>query len=276
MDRSRLTITLRKDLLKQVDGVVDGMKIRNRSHAIEYLLSQTLAPKITQAVVLAGGQGVKMRPLTYEVPKPLIPVGGRPVLEYTLEMLRDAGLKEVILAIGHLGDKIKEAIGNGRKYGMTITYSEENQALGSAGALRLAQRLLENQPFLVVNGDILAKINLQDVINFHQEDKYLGTMVLSAKAETAGYGTVLLRGEKIVQFFKKSARKASQLVNAGIYVFNPAVFDYIPVSGKSDLDEQVFPRLTQEGKLAGYTFEGDWFEVSTPKNYEKAIKEWKG
>ncbi len=112
MDRERLTITLRGDVLQRLDEVIDGVKIRNRSHAIEYLLSQVLNPKVTQAVVLAGGQGVKMRPLTYEVPKALIPVGGKPVIEYTLEMLQEAGIREVILAIGHLGDKIKEEVGN--------------------------------------------------------------------------------------------------------------------------------------------------------------------
>ena len=276
MDRDRLTITLRQDLLHQLDDIIDGVKIRNRSHAIEYLLSQSLQPKITQAVILAGGQGVKMRPLTYEVPKPLIPVGGKPVLEYTLELLSDAGIREVILATGHLGDKIKQEIGNGRKYGMKVTYSEEPVALGSAGAIRYARHLIKSQPFLVINADILTKINLKEVIEFHQEEKFICTMALSAKAKTQGFGTVLLRGEKVVQFIKKSDKKTSQLINAGIYIFNPEIFDYIPVNDKSDLDEDVFPKLAEEGKLSGYTFEADWFEVSTTANYELAIKKWKG
>jgi len=276
MDRQRLTITLRKDLLQQLDNIIDRVKIRNRSHAIEYLLSQSLAPEITQAVILAGGQGVQMRPLTYEVPKPLISVGGKPVIEYTLELLREAGIREVILAIGYLGDKLKQEIGNGRKFGMKIIYSEEKHALGSAGAIKNAYQFIQQKPFLVINGDILVKINLKEIIQFHQEDKCLGTMALSVKAETNGYGTVHLRGEKIVKFIKKSSTKASQLVNAGIYIFNPEIFNYIPVRGKADLDEDVFPKLVQDDKLAGFTFEGDWFEVSTPKNYELAIKKWKG
>lgn len=276
MDRERLTITLRSDLLKQLDRVIDGVKIRNRSHAIEYLLSQSLQPKITQAIILAGGQGVNMRPLTYEVPKPLIPVGGKPVIEYTLEMLREAGIREVILAIGHLGDKIKQELGNGRKYGLKITYSEETEEMGSAGAVRYAQRLLENKPFLVINGDVLADIELSGFIDFHQENKFTGTMLLSANAVTDGYGTVRLRGEKIVEFLTKSSLKSSQLINAGLYIFNHDVFSYIPMRGNSDFDEDVFPKLVDDGKLAGYTFEGPWFEVSTPKNYEQAIKKWKG
>lgn len=274
MDRERLTITLRKDLLRILDETIDGVKIRNRSHAIEFLLSQILAPKVSQAVILAGGVGVKMRPLTYEVPKPLIPVRGRPVIEYTIDLLRDAGIRDVIIATGHLGEKIKEAVGNGQKYGVKISYSHEGRPLGNAGALRDAKDLLLTKPFLVVNGDVLIKINISEFIQFHEEEKYLATMALSTKRDTRGYGTVLLRGEKILDFAKVETPGKSQLINAGLYIFNPDIFGYIPKTGEAYLDD-IFPRLAREGRLAGFTFEGDWFDISTPKNYEQAIKEWK-
>ncbi len=159
---------------------------------------------------------------------------------------------------------------------MRIRYSEEKQELGSAGAIRNALQLIKQQPFLVVNGDVLAKIDLRELMNYHQEERYVATMALSAKAETEGYGMVLLRGERIVKFLKKSSEKTANLINAGFYVFSPEVFDYIPVRGKADLDNDVFPKLVKDGKLAGFTFEGDWYEVSTPRNYEKAIREWRG
>lgn len=275
MERERLTITLRRDLLQRLDGVVDGVKIRNRSHAIEYLLSQSLTPKISQALILAGGEGVKMRPLTYEVPKPLIPVRGRPLIEYTLKLLSEAGIRDVIIAIGHLGAKVKEEVGSGRRYGLKITYSEERQGLGSAGALRNASSLFLKKPFLVINGDILIKIDLAEFINFHQEGSYLVSMALSTVPNTKGYGTVLLRGEKILKFLKKNLKQKTQLINAGLYIFNPEIFKFIPRKGKVDL-EDIFPKLAKEEKLAGFPFEGAWFEVSTPKNYERAIKEWEG
>lgn len=275
MDRERLTITLKSDLLHRLDEVVDGVKIRNRSHAIEYLLSSALTLKVTQAVILSGGPGVKMRPLTYELPKPLIPLSGRPLIEYTIELLRENGVRNIILAVGHLGEKIKQEIGNGRKHGVKITYSQENKPLGSAGALRQAQSLITSQTFLVFNGDILAEINLTEMIQFHREQGCLATMALSSVGNTVGYGTVLLRGGKIVKFLKRNQKDRSFLVDAGIYVFEPAVFDYIPQKGKSYFDTDVFPRLAQQGELAGFSFEGKWFEVSTPKNYERAIKAWR-
>lgn len=273
MDRERLTITLRGDLLKQLDDIIDGVQIRNRSHAIEYLLSQSLAPKISQAVILAGGKGVKMRPLTYEVPKPLIPVSGKPALVYAIEMLRDAGIRDIIIAIGHLGNKIKEEIGNGKKYGVNINYSEETTPLGNAGALRHAFSFLQKKPFVVMNGDVLTGINLSELVAFHDEDRYVATMSLSTEPNTKGYGVALLRGEKIVGFMKQDGKQTTQLVNAGVYVMNPGILGYIPKTGPASL-EDVFVKLADEGKLAGYTFEGPWYEVSTPENYERAIKEW--
>ncbi|MCR4263139.1 MAG: sugar phosphate nucleotidyltransferase [Candidatus Roizmanbacteria bacterium] len=274
MDRERLTITLRGDLLKRLDGIIDGVQIRNRSHAIEYLLSQSLTPKISQAIILAGGQGVQMRPLTYEVPKPLIPVGGKPLIEHTIEMLREAGIRDIILAICHLGTKIKEEIGNGKKYGVSVTYSEETKALGSAGAVRNAASFLHQKPFIVVNGDILTKINLSEVILFHQEDKYDATMVLSTAPNTSGYGVALLRGERIVKFLKQDKMQTTQLINAGIYIMNPSIISMIKGNGDASL-EDLFVELAEKGKLAGFTFDNPWFEVSTPENYERAIKEWK-
>lgn len=274
MDRDRLTITLRTDLLKRLDEIIDGVKIRNRSHAIEFLLSESLAPRITQAVILAGGRGVSMRPLTYEVPKPLIPVGGKPLIEYTIEMLREAGVREIILAVGHLGDKLKEAVGNGSKYGVTITYSEESKPLGTAGALKKASVFFQNRPFIVVNGDVLTELKIAELIAFHQEDVYSATMALSTEPNTKGYGVALLRGEKIVKFLKQDRKQTTQLINAGVYVMNADVLKYIPKTGAPHL-EDVFEKLSQDGKLAGFPFDGKWFEVSTPENYERAIKEWK-
>jgi len=273
-DRDRLTITLKEDLLQRLDSIVDGVKIRNRSHAIEFLLSQSLTPKVTQAVILAGGEGVRLRPLTLEVPKCLIPVSGRPLIEYTIEMLREAGIRDIILATGHLGEKIEEELGNGKKFGIKIVYSKEKKPLGSGGALRDAKNLLLPQPFLVINADILTKINLTEFINFHQEDNYIATMALSNAINTKGYGTVLLRGEKILNFLKSGSLKPSQLIDAGIYIFNPEIFNFFPDKKRISLEE-VFSKLAGEGKLAGFPFEGSWFEISTPKNYERAIKEWK-
>lgn len=275
MDRERLTITLRKDILKKLDELIDGVNLRNRSHAIETLLIRSLSPKVSQAVILAGGQGVKLRPLTYEVPKALIPVGGKPILEYLIERLREAEVRNIVVAIGHLGQKIKDHFGSGRKFGVAITYSEEKKRLGTAGALKNARSNLANQPFILLHGDILVDIDLTELIRFHQEQHVVGTIALTTAPELSAFGMVALRGNKIVNFIEKPTKTqaTSLLINSGIYVFEPEIFSLIDQNKGAQL-EQIFPTLAHEGKLAGFSFEGKWLDVSTPKAYEQAIKSW--
>src|SRR3990167_4798522 len=122
MDRDRLTITLKKSVLAKVDDLIDGTRIRNRSHAIEYLITQSLSPKISQAVILAGGKGINMRPFTFEMPKGLFPVGGKPILEHIIDLLRRFDINDIIFSIGHLGEKIQEHFGDGKKFSVNITY----------------------------------------------------------------------------------------------------------------------------------------------------------
>ncbi len=276
MDRDRLTITLKLDVLKKLDQSIDGVHIRNRSHAIESILIQALSNKINQAVILAGGQGVKLRPLTYEIPKALIPVAGQPILEYLIKLLRDADVYQIILATGHLGEKIKDHFGNGSKFGVQIAYSPETKPLGTGGALLNTRKLLKKSPFLVVHGDILADMNLSELIAFHNQEQVVGTIALTTSPELSDYGMVALRGSKIVHFVEKPKKKdrISQLINSGIYVFEQQIFDYLGDSPYALL-EDTFPRLAKEKKLAGFAFEGKWFDVTTAKNYEQAIKSWR-
>lgn len=275
MDRDRLTITLRRDVLKKLDALIDGVDIRNRSHAIETLLIRALAPRLSQAVILAGGQGVKLRPLTYELPKALIPVGGKPILQYLIELLRSSDVRDIILATGHLGKKIRDHFGNGRTLGVEITYLEETKPLGTAGALKNAQKSLGSEQFLVLHGDILVDIDLAELIRFHQEQHVVGTIALTTTKEATSFGMVSLRGSKIVNYIEKPSQKetTSYLINSGIYIFEPEIFTYID-RAKGKLLEDIFPHLAHEGKLAGFPFEGRWLDVSTPKAYEEAIKVW--
>lgn len=277
MERKRLTITLKKDLLPEVDKIIDGEKIRNRSHAIEFLLLQALRPKIKKALVLAGGKGLKMRPFTYEMPKSMIPVHGRPILEYTIELLRNHDIRDIILLIGYLGDKIKAHFGDGSKLGVKITYIEEKKEVGTARPLLLAKKYLDEEPFLLIYGDILVDIDLADFISFHQEEKGIATVALTSVAEPSPYGVVKLRGSRILGFEEKPTRapKLSHLISAGLYVLEPGIFDYISKKPYSMLEEDVLPKLASEGSLRGFPFEGQWFDVGTPEIYERVLKEWK-
>ncbi|MBI2028907.1 NTP transferase domain-containing protein [Candidatus Gottesmanbacteria bacterium] len=276
MDRDRLTITLRKDILRKVDSFIDGTTIRNRSHAIETLISRSIAPKIDTAVILAGGEGIKLRPVTYEIPKSLIPISGKPLVEYTVEMLKRADIRNIIFAIGHLGDKIRDHFGDGSKFGVRITYKEESKRLGTAGALKSSASDI-NGTFLTIHGDVLSHINLFDLLQFHKDQATVATMALTTTDDIQSHGNVRLQGTKILEFQEKpnKGKAFSYLVNAGIYVFEPSIFTYIPKSGESYLEEDIFPKLTQKQELSGFTFDGAWFDITTHESYEKALKNWK-
>lgn len=271
--RQRLTITLRKELLRLLDQTIDGARIRNRSHAIEFLLTGALGGGITKAFIPAGGKGAKMRPFTYEMPKSMMPIKGKPLLEYTIKLLKEAGIKEVIIGVGFLGEKIKEYFADGSRWGIKIIYSEEAKSLGTGGALKLAENFFK-ETFLMIAGDTLIDINLHDFFEFHKSHEKIATMALVAASEPQRYGIARLRGDKIVSFEEKPRHKElfPQLVNAGAYILEPKIFGYLP-SGSSMI-EDVFTRLAKEGELVGYSFEGKWFSVDTPEIYEKVIKEW--
>ncbi len=275
MNKDRLTITLRKDILAKIDHLIDKTNIRNRSHAIETLLSQALAPRLDTAVILAGGKGVKLRPLTYELPKSLVPVKGRPLLEYTIELLKNANVKNIIICLGYLGEKIIKHFGDGEKFGVKIRYCQEEKPVGTAGALREAASWI-NGTFLTLHGDILTKINLFDLLHFHSKENLIATMALTTTSETEAFGNVRVRGTRILEFLEKPKKghSLSLLINAGIYVFTPAIFSYIPKKGVSFLEEDIFPLLAKDGKLAGFTFDGAWFDITTSASYEKALKLW--
>lgn len=274
--RQRLTITLHQDILKRLDRTIDENNIRNRSHAIEMILSESLGPKIQKALILTGGQGVKMRPFTYEMPKSMLPVKNRPLIEYTIDLLRDYGIKDIVISTGYLGDKIKEHFHDGSKLGLRISYLEEKKLLGSGGALRLAKGFIA-EPFFLFYGDVLADINLSNFAEFHKLHNGLISMALTATENTSEWGVVKLNGTRIVEINEKPDKSMhlSGLINAGIFIVRPEVLDMIPNNNKFySLEHDLFPRLAEENKLFGYPFGGQWFDVSTPKIYEKVLKEW--
>jgi NDP-sugar pyrophosphorylase family protein len=273
--RQRLTITLRSDVLKQLDAIIDGEKIRNRSHAIEYVLSQNLGPKIKRAVVLAGGHGVKMRPFTYEMPKTMIPVRGKPILQYIIESLRDSGLTQITVVIGRpLGENIQKYFQDGAQFGVAMTYVTEPKSAGTAGALRALKDTI-HEPFLLYYGDVLADIDVRELMEFHKEHTPVVSAALAATDRFSDYGVVKLKGHAIVDFVEKpTAKDYLGLVNAGIFVVEPTIFDYLPEKLPASLEEDVLPKLIKAQQLNGYPFSGQWYDISTPEIYEHVLKEW--
>lgn len=273
---AKITIDIRDDLVEEIDHMVDGKKIKNRSHAIEVILSRLLhANKVEKAVILAGGKGTRMRPFTYEMPKPMIPVQGKPLLQHIIELLRKYEIRDIILSTGYMGEKIKEYFGNGSRFGVDLTYIEEKSEMGTAGSLNLMKNLL-NGTFLMFNGDVLANIDLHDLIAFHRENNAVATIALTQVRDASRFGVARLKGSKILEFIEKPETTGrSKLINAGIYVLEPEVIGYVP-EGRAMMEMDVFPKLAEEGRLYGYPFDGQWFDTGTHEAYERAIKAWKG
>lgn len=277
--RERITVTIRYDLLRGLDRMIDHQRIRNRSHALEVVLSRALATETKQAVILASGEGIKMRPFTYEIPKPLIPVNGRPLLEHGIALLHQYGINSIIITISHLAEKIRQHFGDGSKWGVSITYIQEKKPSGTGGALRAAQRALGDAPFLVLYGDVLLDLDLTEFLQTHQHLKAaVGTIALTSVADPSAYGAVRLRGARVVEFSEKPiiSGDVSRLVFAGCAAFDPSVFSFLGKQrGELSLERDVFPELIEQGRLYGYPFEGQWFDVSTPDVYEQVLKQWK-
>ncbi|RJR30784.1 hypothetical protein C4569_03860 [Candidatus Parcubacteria bacterium] len=278
MDRKRLTISIKKDLLDQVDRVIDEEKIRNRSHAIEYLLSKSLASKVSKALILAGGKGLKMRPLTYELPKVMLPISGKPLLEHTIDLLRNNEIRDITLSLGPLGEKVKQYFGAGTRFSVKIDYIEqEKEAVGTAQALLQVKEIFSDRPFILIYGDVLAEIDLSDMIEFHLSHKGTVTMALTSVEKSSDWGVCGIRGSQVLEFTEKPkpSKNLSHVINAGIYIMEPKIFNYINKK-TIKLEKDVFPKLAYEEQIYGYFFRGKWFDVGNPKSYEEAVKSRNG
>ncbi len=273
--RERLTITINKSLLKKIDNLIDGVYLRNRSHAIESLIKKSLninSPKT--AFILAGGKGTRLRPITYEIPKPMIPINGKPILEHQINLLQKHNVRNIIIAVGHLKDRVINYFGDGAKFGVHIEYVIENEPLGTAGALRLAKDKLKDT-FIMLNGDNLINIDIDDFFEFHKKNNGLATIALTTVDDPSSFGVALLNGAKITQFIEKPEKPISNLINSGAYILEPEIINLIP-EGKASMEYDVFPQILRIGKLIGYSFEGQWLPTDNYERYEKAIKEWGG
>lgn len=278
MPKKRISLTLDEEIMRKLDFHLTSKKIESRSLAIEMLLKNSLSGKTPQkAVILCGGQGTRMRPFTYEMPKPMLPVKGRPIIEHLLDLFKKYGIYEIILSVGYLKEKIKSHFGDGSRFGVRISYVEENEPLGTAGPIRLCKDFL-NETFVVSNGDELKDVNISEMVSdFHNKNDALCTIALTTVDDPSSYGVAKLAGSRILEFVEKPKREESpsNLINSGLYVLEPEIVSMIP-KGFSLLEKDIFPKLAKKGKLFGYPFSGQWFNVGTVKQYENAIKNWKG
>ncbi len=225
-----------------------------------------------QALILAGGEGTRLRPLTSTVPKPVVSLAGRPFITFMLEWLRSHGVDEAILSCGFMAEGVREVLGDGRALGVTLRYVEEPEPLGTGGALKFAQERLHDR-FLMLNGDVLTDIDLTAQLAQHERTGARATLALIGVDDPSAYGLVRRRADLSVSEFleKPNADEIdTNLVNAGAYVLERSVLDEIaPAGTRSSIERDVFPRLVNHG-LYGYEASGYWLDIGTPGRYLQA------
>jgi NDP-sugar pyrophosphorylase family protein len=269
----RVTITVRPDILKRLDKMVDGSNVKNRSHAVEQLITRGLSKTdLDTVVIMAGGDGARLRPITYEIPKPLIPIRGRPVLEHQINMLKQFDVRNIIVAVGEHHEQVREYFGNGSRFGVNLEYIIEKKPLGKMGALGLLKGRLKDT-FAVLNVDALINPDVPEIYNFHKMQKTAATILLATVKDPRDYGVVRMKGNNIVEFVDRPERAPTNLVDASFYIFEPGILRLVPRGRFSAKD--LFKILANEGQLSGFVHDGYLFDVATHEGYEKAIKEWK-
>jgi mannose-1-phosphate guanylyltransferase len=224
-----------------------------------------------QALILAGGEGTRLRPLTYTTPKPVMPLAGRPFLSFMLDWLREHGVDEVILSCGFMSEGVKRVLGDIYD-GMRLRYVIEEQPLGTAGPVRLAldEGVLEDR-LLILNGDVLTDIDLSLELAEHERSGARATLALYPVEDTASYGVVLTDDEgRVLQFIEKAeGEPPTNRINAGAYVIEREVIETIPAGRAVSFERAVFPALVGNG-LHGYAAAGYWIDIGTPERYLEA------
>ena len=228
-----------------------------------------------QALILAGGEGTRLRPLTSTVPKPVVPLVDRPFITYMIEWLRGHGVDDLVLACGFMAGGVRSVLGDGSAMGVRLRYIEEPEPLGTGGPLKYAEELLEDR-FFMLNGDVLTDIDLTAQLRQHERTGARATLALIAVDDPSSYGLVRLAEDKTVEEFveKPSPEEGgTHLINAGAYILERDVLDGMaPAGTKISIEREVFPTLVGNG-LCGYPASGYWMDIGTPERYLQATFE---
>ena len=226
-----------------------------------------------KAIILAGGEGTRLKSVTGDLPKPMVRLGGKPVLEHILTLLRRSGVTEACMALHYCPEIIREYFGDGERFGMRLSYHEETAQLGTAGGVRACADFYGDRDFLVISGDCVCDFDLKALMEAHRRHGSAVTMALYAHPQPLQYGIVLTdRLGRIVSFVEKPdwSRVVSDLVNTGIYVLSPEAMGHVPAGQQCDFAKDLFPKLMGLGyELRGLPMEGYWCDIGTPRAYHQ-------
>lgn len=224
-----------------------------------------------KAVILAAGEGTRLRPLTLTRPKHLFPIAGKPLLEHTIRALKNTGINEVLIVVGYLKEKIIETLGNGEKFGIKIVYTEQPTVLGTAHAASLAEKFVNNQPFLLINGDVITKeTTYQGLKSKFEKEKPDAILAIIQVPDPANYGIVKTEKDNVTKILEKPVQTSpSDCVNAGIYAFSPQIFEAIRQTEKSErgeyeITDSIQILINQKKTILAYRITSYWFDIGHP------------
>ncbi|MFX1600989.1 MAG: NDP-sugar synthase, partial [Promethearchaeota archaeon] len=228
---------------------------------------------MTRAILLSGGWGTRLRPLTCTIPKTLIPVVNKPVIERQILLLKSAGINEIILAVSVMSETLRNYFGNGEKLGIDIRYTDEKHPMGTAGAIKLAQDYLKDDNFFMLNGDVILNFDFKEMIEAHEKNKGIASIASKIVPDPSRYGVLIVDEEtkKILKFLEKSeytppdGKSIPMPINAGVYILEPEIFQYIDPNKKVSIEHEVFPILAKEGELYHYPLTCIWQDIGKPE-----------
>ena len=225
-----------------------------------------------KALLLVGGYATRLQPLSITRPKCLFPLGGVSIIDQILYNLAKSGVDEAVLAVNNLADEIEEHLGT-EKHGVKLHYNLEEEPLGTGGPIKLAENLLNDDDFFVLNGDVLSYIDYAEQMTRHKKRGTIGTLTLKDVEDPSRYGVVRFGPDnRIDEFVEKPSKEEapSNWINAGCYALSPEIFNYIPSSRKVSIEREVFPVLAEKKQLYGYRYSGEWIDIGVPGDYLKA------
>ena len=226
-----------------------------------------------KAVIMAGGRGTRLRPFTFSIPKPLLPVAEKPILELIIKKLHSMKIDEVILAVGYGAEMIKAYFGNGSKFNVKIKYMHETKILGTAGPLKLIKGL--NEPFLVMNGDIITKLNFLDMFNYHKKNNAEMTIAARKYVRQLPFGTLNTEGNIVTDIIEKPT--TNYLISTGIYILNPKVLNVIPKDTFFTMPDLAQSLIKTRRKVIKYEFKEYWLAIEQIEQLEEAttnVENW--
>lgn len=240
---------------------------------IEHILSIEEKLSNIDVVILCGGRGSRLQPVVSDRPKAMAVLRGRPFLEWQLLSLREAGFMNIVLCTGYMAESIREYFGEGQRLGLHLRYSDEQEPLGTGGALRHAWPFIKTDPILVLNGDSWCAVNMAQLIRFHKTNTACGTLALTVVPNSQRFGQVAVgKHEEIVGFLEKSCLPSTGWINAGMYVLSRALIESIPQDACISLEHDIFPQWVN--RLYGYSGEFPFFDIGTPVSYVEAEEQF--